>query len=118
MTIAELIRDLPVELVRGSGRSDVSEIVEDSRCASTGCLFVARAGTTLDGRAFIAEAVAGGAVAVLTDQPASVPPPVARDCAAPAKVRAEFPVFPFRPPPRQMPGPAGGRQPLPRSPLR
>ncbi len=76
MTIAELIRDLPVELVRGSGRSDVSEIVEDSRCASTGCLFVARAGTTLDGRAFIAEAVAGGAVAVLTDQPASVGPPV------------------------------------------
>ncbi len=65
MKIAELIHDLPVTLKRGSPQQDVDAIVEDSRVAAPGCLFVARPGVRVDGHAFIAEAVDAGAVAVL-----------------------------------------------------
>ncbi len=73
MTIAELIAGLSIELVRGSGSTVIREIVEDSRCAGPGCLFVARAGAKVDGCAFIADAIAGGAVAVLCNDAGAVP---------------------------------------------
>ena len=57
MRVEELIQGLPITLVRGSPQTEVCAIVEDSRVASAGCLFVARAGTESDGSAFIEEAV-------------------------------------------------------------
>jgi UDP-N-acetylmuramoyl-L-alanyl-D-glutamate--2,6-diaminopimelate ligase len=63
--IAELIEGLPIELVRGSAARAIKGIVEDSRCATPGCLFAARAGLSTDGRAHVGGAVARGAVAVL-----------------------------------------------------
>ncbi len=65
MTIAELIHGLPITLVRGSDSTIISDIVEDSRRATKGCLFVARGGERLNGAEFVTEAVASGAVAVL-----------------------------------------------------
>ena len=56
---------------------EVAGVSADSRRIAPGFLFAALPGTRLDGRAFIAEAVAGGAVAVLapagTTWPAGVP---------------------------------------------
>lgn len=46
---------------------EITSITDDSRHAGPGCLFVARPGTKTDGRAFIADAVARGAAAVLFD---------------------------------------------------
>ena len=50
--------------VRGSA-VEVHSISDDSRNVTPGTLFVARTGTTSDGRAFVADAVTRGAVAVL-----------------------------------------------------
>ena len=57
---------------------EIGGVTEDSRKAGPGMLFAALPGTRADGRAFIADAVARGAAAVLappgTDWPAAVPP--------------------------------------------
>ncbi|MEE8155793.1 MAG: UDP-N-acetylmuramoyl-L-alanyl-D-glutamate--2,6-diaminopimelate ligase [Phycisphaerales bacterium] len=73
MRIAELIQGSSIELVRGSPQTEVCEIVEDSRVASAGCLFVARAGTESDGSAFIEEAVSKGSVAILGANSTNIP---------------------------------------------
>lgn len=73
MTISKLIEGLPVRLARGGADPAITAVVEDSRGATPGCLFIARGGTKADGRRFIADAVRAGAAAVLTDDPASVP---------------------------------------------
>ncbi|MFG0247422.1 MAG: Mur ligase domain-containing protein, partial [Phycisphaeraceae bacterium JB051] len=68
MHISQLIQDLPITLVRGDQSVEVCDVCEDSRLASSGCLFIARSGTQSDGSQFIADAVAAGAVAVLCSQ--------------------------------------------------
>jgi UDP-N-acetylmuramoyl-L-alanyl-D-glutamate--2,6-diaminopimelate ligase len=68
MTIAELVEGLAIKLASGSASTIITDIVEDSRRATPGCLFAARAGLSFDGRAFIGDAVARGAVAVLTTE--------------------------------------------------
>lgn len=69
--LASLIADPPVPVQQTAGPTDmaIAAIVEDSRLAGPGCLFVARPGRTADGRRFISAAVEAGAVAVLTDEP-------------------------------------------------
>lgn len=93
MKIAQLIEGLPVQLAHGSPAADITEIVEDSRQAVRGCLFVARPGVKTDGRQFINDAVEAGAAAVLTDDAAAVPSHVAAlvtdDVARQAAVLAE-----------------------------
>ena len=71
--IEELIQGLPIALVRGSPQTEVCAIVEDSRVAVAGCLFVARAGIESDGSTFIEEAITKGAVAVLGTDPTNIP---------------------------------------------
>jgi UDP-N-acetylmuramoyl-L-alanyl-D-glutamate--2,6-diaminopimelate ligase len=75
--LSALIEQLPIDLVRGSPTQAIKEIVEDSRLASPGCLFVARTGTKADGRRFAADAAANGAVAVLADSVLKLPDDVA-----------------------------------------
>ena len=71
MRLAELIDNLPIELKNGSMDAPIAAIAEDSRAASEGTLFIARTGTVTDGRKYIADAVAAGATAVLTDRSAA-----------------------------------------------
>jgi UDP-N-acetylmuramoyl-L-alanyl-D-glutamate--2,6-diaminopimelate ligase len=63
---------------RAAGGLDVRGITADSRAVAPGYLFAALPGSHADGRAFIADAVARGAAAVLappgTDWPPGVPP--------------------------------------------
>ncbi len=58
-----------VELLSGiaATKSDamITQIADDSRRVHAGALFIARPGTNADGRAFVADAIAHGAVAVL-----------------------------------------------------
>jgi UDP-N-acetylmuramoyl-L-alanyl-D-glutamate--2,6-diaminopimelate ligase len=51
------------------GDPDIRGLTADSRTVKPGFLFAALPGAKLDGRQFVAEAVARGAVAVLTDDP-------------------------------------------------
>lgn len=46
---------------------EIVGLAEDSRAVTPGVLFIARAGTKQDGRAFVADAIARGAAAVLTE---------------------------------------------------
>jgi UDP-N-acetylmuramoyl-L-alanyl-D-glutamate--2,6-diaminopimelate ligase len=52
------------------GDPDIRGLTADSRTVRPGFLFAALAGSRQDGRRFVADAVARGAVAVLTDDPA------------------------------------------------
>ncbi len=99
MDLAELLAGLEVTLAPGSSAPAgvrVCDVTDDSRTVVPGSLFVARRGLASDGRGFIPEAVASGAVAVLTDAPPAgggeaggVPVVVARDIAAAAAAIAE-----------------------------
>jgi UDP-N-acetylmuramyl-tripeptide synthetase len=78
MQLSTLLAGLPadcagvvVELGGGASAQglrdcEVSCVVEDSRAVVPGALFVARSGTKTDGAKFVRDAIAGGAVAVLT----------------------------------------------------
>ena len=78
MNIDTLIDGLPMELVSGSLQTEISCIVDDSRLAEPGCLFIARQGTQTDGVQFITDAIANGAVAVVATDEAIVPADIAR----------------------------------------
>ena len=65
------------EVVRRGADPDITSITEDSRKASAGTLFVAVPGTSLDGHAYIEDAAARGAVAVVTERAGIVPSHVA-----------------------------------------
>jgi UDP-N-acetylmuramoyl-L-alanyl-D-glutamate--2,6-diaminopimelate ligase len=75
MTLRELIAGFDLRLSDSSGASDprICDISEDSRTVMPGTLFVARPGLESDGRKYIAEAVRGGAVAILTTDFEAVP---------------------------------------------
>jgi UDP-N-acetylmuramoyl-L-alanyl-D-glutamate--2,6-diaminopimelate ligase len=69
MKLGDLIEGLDVREVGGGDvrALRICDINEDSRTVVPGSLFIARAGTKADGKAFVADAVRAGAVAVLTD---------------------------------------------------
>src|SRR4051794_40243782 len=73
----------PVE-VRGSVAVDVRDLAYDARAVSSGALFFCVPGTRADGHDFAAEAVAGGAVALVVERALddAVPQIVVRDARA------------------------------------
>jgi UDP-N-acetylmuramoyl-L-alanyl-D-glutamate--2,6-diaminopimelate ligase len=72
MTLAELVRELPITPPRGGDPTaaliEVQGVSHDSRRARPGDLFVAWQGERFDGAEFVAEALRQGAVAVLADR--------------------------------------------------
>jgi UDP-N-acetylmuramoyl-L-alanyl-D-glutamate--2,6-diaminopimelate ligase len=68
MDLGELLAGLGVQVKGGCAqRVRICDITDDSRTVLPGSLFIARTGTRADGREFIPDALAAGAVAVLTD---------------------------------------------------
>ena len=70
--IADLIHGLDVRIVNPSDEVSnlrVCDITEDSRTVMPGSLFIARKGEKVDGKGFVAGAIAAGAAAILTDDP-------------------------------------------------
>ncbi|MCP5491482.1 MAG: UDP-N-acetylmuramoyl-L-alanyl-D-glutamate--2,6-diaminopimelate ligase [Chlamydiales bacterium] len=65
MKLKKLLRDLPVHI---KGKDvEVSGLCSDSRKCKHGDVFIARRGQNYDGTRFIADALAAGAVAIITD---------------------------------------------------
>lgn len=62
-----MIKDLPLETVKGSKDIEITGICIDSRRAKPGDLFIARRGENYDGAEFIPSAIASGVSAVITD---------------------------------------------------
>jgi UDP-N-acetylmuramoyl-L-alanyl-D-glutamate--2,6-diaminopimelate ligase len=68
MLLHTLLRQFSTDIpVRGLKNVQVRAVREDSRQVQPGDLFVARAGTKTDGRQFVADAQAKGAIAVVTN---------------------------------------------------
>lgn len=73
MRIADLIHGLDVRIVNSTddvANLRVCDITEDSRTVMPGSLFIARKGEKVDGKGFVPGAIAAGAAAILTDDPA------------------------------------------------
>lgn len=67
MDLVQLIHPLDVRHAGGPSDCRVLDVTDDSRTVLPGSLFVARQGPHVDGRRYIDQAIADGAVAVLTD---------------------------------------------------
>ncbi len=67
MKLKTLLKDLPDIQIKGSKDIEITGVTSNSKLVSPGCLFVAKKGRTVDGTAFIPEAISGGASAILTD---------------------------------------------------
>ena len=65
--LKRLIKDLPHIDVIGSKEIEVTGITSNSKLVAPGSLFIARRGAAFDGNRFIPEAVASGAVAIVSD---------------------------------------------------
>ncbi|MFA4873764.1 MAG: UDP-N-acetylmuramoyl-L-alanyl-D-glutamate--2,6-diaminopimelate ligase [bacterium] len=72
MKLAELIRDIEVREVRGSAEVEVKDLAYDASSAAPGDCFVAIKGSKRDGIEFAPDAVARGAVAVVSERPAEL----------------------------------------------
>lgn len=73
MRLSVLAKDLPI---RGSADPDVAGVSEDSRRIERGMVFVAVPGTSVDGQGYVADAIARGAVAIVAEHDAGVPPAI------------------------------------------
>lgn len=69
MKLKKLLKDIPVREVKGSAEIEITGICSNSKLASPGSLFIARKGLSDDGEKYIPEAIAAGAVAIVTDIP-------------------------------------------------
>jgi len=78
MTLDALLRDLPAARVTGSRQRPIAAVAYHSQAVRSGALFVAIAGRQHDGHAFVAEAVARGAAAVVVERPVDAPAGVAQ----------------------------------------
>ena len=65
MKLAEIIKDTGAAIIHGTPETEISSICSDSRKAVPGALFIATSGFAADGHAFISDALAKGAVAVV-----------------------------------------------------
>lgn len=99
LTLQQLAAAIPGASLAGNGSVQITGIEYDSRAIQPGNLFVALRGGYYDGHAFIDQAIAQGAVAVLAESagPGSVPTIVAPDTrAALPWIAAEFYGHPSR----------------------
>lgn len=67
MKLKKLLKDIPVQQIRGSKEVEITGVCINSKVVSPGNLFIAKRGRSEDGTTYIPEAIAGGAVAILTD---------------------------------------------------
>jgi UDP-N-acetylmuramoyl-L-alanyl-D-glutamate--2,6-diaminopimelate ligase len=73
MTFQQLL--LGAEVLSQSGNASVAGVEYDSRRVKRGTVFVAMKGESSDGNRFIDQAIAAGAVAIVTDSPTEMPRP-------------------------------------------
>ena len=65
--LKKLLKDIAGISVRGSKEIEITGVCSHSKRVAPGNLFIAKKGLTCDGAQFMADAIASGAVAVLTD---------------------------------------------------
>lgn len=73
MKLTDLLQDIAIVRTIGETDREVTGIQFDSRKVEAGNLFVAQAGTAVDGHTFIEQCVAKGATAIVLDNPTYMP---------------------------------------------
>lgn len=99
MKLAELLERLEYEIVQGTKETEITKVVDHSRNAVQGALFVCISGSMADGCSYVEEAVEKGAAAVVAERQLKVPDDVTLVCvsdarAALAKTAAAFYGYP------------------------
>lgn len=67
MKLKKLLKDIPIQNVKGSKEIEITGICVNSKLVAPGSLFIAKRGSSSDGTQYIPEAISAGAVAILTD---------------------------------------------------
>lgn len=73
MRLDQLLKDLPAASVQGRSDIDISAVVSRHDAVTSGAVFVAVRGFTHDGHAFVPQAVARGAAAVVVERVLDIP---------------------------------------------
>ncbi len=81
MRFSKLIAGVASAASENGADPEIWSLCEDSRLAKPKCLFLARAGTKTDGSAYIAQAVAAGASAIVAAEGAALPTGLPRSVA-------------------------------------
>lgn len=67
LKLKRLLRNIPVQAIKGSKEVEITGLTANSKTVAPGNLFIAKKGFNHDGARFIPDAIANGAVAILTD---------------------------------------------------
>src|SRR5690242_4721905 len=67
MKLKKLVKDIPGVQIKGSKEIEISGICSNSKFVNPGNLFIAKKGFLDDGVRYVGEAIAAGALAILTD---------------------------------------------------
>lgn len=67
MKLRKLLKDIPFQKFKGSKDIEITGVCANSKLVAPGNLFIARKGQVIDGVQYIPEAIAAGAVAVVSD---------------------------------------------------
>ncbi len=73
MKLMDLVFRMNYTLVQGTLKSEISEVVYDSRKAKPGCIFLCMPGAVTDGHNYIPEVLEKGAVALVVERDVTVP---------------------------------------------
>lgn len=73
MKLTQMLERLEYEVVQGSADIEVTELVNDSRKAGPGCVFVCISGAVSDGHSYVEDVTAKGAAAVIVERPVEAP---------------------------------------------
>lgn len=73
MKLTQMLERLEYEVAQGSADIEVTELVNDSRKAGPGCVFVCISGAVSDGHFYVEDVTAKGAAAVIVERPVEAP---------------------------------------------
>lgn len=73
MKLTQMLERLEYEVAQGSADIEVTELVNDSRKAGSGCVFVCISGAVSDGHSYVEDVTAKGAAAVIVERPVEAP---------------------------------------------
>lgn len=73
MKLTQMLERLEYEVAQGSADIEVTELVNDSRKAGPGCVFVCISGAVSDGHSYVEDVTAKGAAAVIVERPVDAP---------------------------------------------
>ncbi len=77
MLLEKLLERIDYECISGSVQTEISDVVNDSRKAKEGSLFICIRGAVVDGHTFIPAVIEQGACALIVEEEVEVPPHVA-----------------------------------------